>query len=103
MRRRYARLVVTCTAIRRGRPRRTSTPRTGLDSSKRWRKHSLTPSGSSSWGPSTAKLQFERYLHEHDRALEVKIVGLETVDHPTDAQLVAYVKEYFDVPDPRLR
>ena len=54
-------------------------------------------------GPSTAKLQLVRYLHEHDRALEAKIVGLETVDHPTDAQLVAYVKKYFRVPDARLR
>jgi hypothetical protein len=54
-------------------------------------------------GPSTAKLQFVRYLHAHDRTLEAKIVGLETVDHPTDAQLVAYVKHYFHVPDPRLR
>ena len=54
-------------------------------------------------GPSTAKLQFVRYLHQHDRALEAKIVGLETVDHPTDGQLVAYVKRYFHVPDPRVR
>jgi stalled ribosome rescue protein Dom34 len=54
-------------------------------------------------GPSTAKLQFERYLHEHDRTLEAKIAGLETVDHPTDPQLVAYVKRYFDVPPARIR
>jgi hypothetical protein len=54
-------------------------------------------------GPSTAKLHFVRYLHDHDRALAGKIVGLETVDHPTDAQLVAYVKRYFRVPDLRVR
>jgi stalled ribosome rescue protein Dom34 len=54
-------------------------------------------------GPSTAKLHLQRYLHAHDRALEAKIVGLETVDHPTDPQLVAYVKQYFDVPAPRIR
>lgn len=48
-------------------------------------------------GPSTAKLQFVRHLHAHDRALEAKVVGIETVDHPTDAQLVAHVKAYFDV------
>jgi stalled ribosome rescue protein Dom34 len=53
-------------------------------------------------GPSTAKLELLRYLHEHERALEARVVGLETVDHPTDAQLVAYVKHYFDVPAPRL-
>ena len=54
-------------------------------------------------GPSTAKLQFHRYLQTRDPALEQKIVGLETVDHPTDAQLVAYAKKYFRVPDPRVR
>jgi stalled ribosome rescue protein Dom34 len=54
-------------------------------------------------GPSTAKLQFVKYVHEHDKALAPKIVGLETVDHPTDAQLVAYVKKYFHEATPRLR
>jgi stalled ribosome rescue protein Dom34 len=54
-------------------------------------------------GPSAAKLHFLRYLHTHDRTLEAKIVGLETVDHPTDRQLVAYVKQYFGTPDARIR
>ena len=54
-------------------------------------------------GPSTAKLEFVRQLHKHDRALDQKIVGLETVDHPIDAQLVAYVKKYSRVPEPRVR
>jgi len=46
-------------------------------------------------GPSTAKLEFLKYVHKHDHALEPKIVGIETVDHPTDGQLVAYAKQYF--------
>jgi stalled ribosome rescue protein Dom34 len=46
-------------------------------------------------GPSTAKLQFIRYATKDDRALEPRIVGVETVDHPTDRQLVAYSKRYF--------
>lgn len=49
-------------------------------------------------GPSTAKLQFIRYVAEHHRALEAKIIGVETVDHPTDGQLVAYAKHYFSQP-----
>jgi hypothetical protein len=53
-------------------------------------------------GPSTAKLQFFRYAHKHDHALEARIVGLETVDHPTDGQLVAFAKHYFEMPDPRV-
>jgi stalled ribosome rescue protein Dom34 len=47
-------------------------------------------------GPSTAKLEFLRYVHAHDHALGAKIVGIETVDHPTDGQLVAYAKTYFE-------
>jgi stalled ribosome rescue protein Dom34 len=46
-------------------------------------------------GPSTAKLQLLRYLHEHARVVEAKVVGIETVDHPTDRQLAAYAMKYF--------
>jgi stalled ribosome rescue protein Dom34 len=46
-------------------------------------------------GPSSAKLDFFRYVHKHDHALEPKILGIETLDHPTDGQLVAYVRHYF--------
>lgn len=48
-------------------------------------------------GPSTAKLAFIRYLHTHDAALESRVVGIETVDHPTDPQLAAYARSYFDL------
>ena len=46
-------------------------------------------------GPGSAKLEFIRYLHAHDRALEANVVGVETVDHPSDGQIVAYAKKYF--------
>jgi stalled ribosome rescue protein Dom34 len=49
-------------------------------------------------GPSTAKLEFFRYIHKHDPSLEKRIVGLETVDHPTDRQLLAHIKTYFGLP-----
>ena len=54
-------------------------------------------------GPSTAKLQLLRYLHEHEHVLERRIVGLETVDHPTDRQLVAYVTRYFNLGEAGVR
>lgn len=50
-------------------------------------------------GPSTAKLQFIRYVHQHEPALEPKIVGVETVDHPTDGQIIAYAVKYFKKTD----
>jgi stalled ribosome rescue protein Dom34 len=46
-------------------------------------------------GPSKAKLHFFRYVQRHQQALAVRIVGIETVDHPTDAQLVAHLRDYF--------
>jgi len=46
-------------------------------------------------GPSTAKLEFLRYIEKHDSVRGPKVVGVETVDHPTDGQLAAYAKSYF--------
>jgi stalled ribosome rescue protein Dom34 len=46
-------------------------------------------------GPSTAKMHFLRYAHENDPALAARIVGVETVDHPTDPQLAAFARQYF--------
>jgi stalled ribosome rescue protein Dom34 len=52
-------------------------------------------------GPSQAKLRFLRYLQRNDHALEARVVGIETVDHPTDAQLVAHLRDYFHESSPR--
>jgi stalled ribosome rescue protein Dom34 len=50
-------------------------------------------------GPATAKLELIKYAHRHDPKLAAKIVGVETVDHPTDRQLVAYIRHYFKAAD----
>jgi stalled ribosome rescue protein Dom34 len=52
-------------------------------------------------GPSVTKLHFLRYLHKQDPALELRIVGVETADHPTDRQLIAHVRHYFHEGPPR--
>ena len=46
-------------------------------------------------GPSTAKLHFRDYVQSRESSLKLHIVGVETVDHPTDKQFAAYVREYF--------
>ncbi|MGA2449087.1 MAG: translational machinery protein [Polyangiaceae bacterium] len=46
-------------------------------------------------GPGSAKHELVKYVHEHDRALEPRVVGVETVDHPTDRQLAAFATKYF--------
>jgi hypothetical protein len=50
-------------------------------------------------GPAKAKLELIKYVHKHHPAFEPKIVGVETVDHPSDGQLVAYARRYFHVAD----
>ncbi len=46
-------------------------------------------------GPGVAKLLFLRHAHAHNPALEARVAGIETVDHPTDRQIVAYARQYF--------
>ncbi len=51
-------------------------------------------------GPSAAKLEFFRYVHKHDQEVESKIIGIETVDHPTNGQIVAFARKYFKLGEP---
>lgn len=46
-------------------------------------------------GPGMAKLEFMRWLHNHAPSLEARVRGVETVDHPSDGQLLAYARHYF--------
>ena len=34
-------------------------------------------------------------MNEHEHPIAAHIVGTETVDHPTDGQMVAFAKNYF--------
>src|SRR5579859_6050696 len=47
-------------------------------------------------GPSSAKVEFLKYVQAHHPKLEARIVGVETVDHPTDPQLAAFARSYFE-------
>ena len=46
-------------------------------------------------GPSSAKLDLIRHLHKHEHLIAEKVVGVETLDHPSDPQMAAYVRHYF--------
>jgi uncharacterized protein YbcI len=46
-----------------------------------------------------AKTELVKHIHNHDPKLMNVIVGVETVDHPSDAQLVAYARKYFNATD----
>lgn len=53
-------------------------------------------------GPAQAKLQLIKHIHAHDAHLSDKIVGVESIDHPSDGQLVAYARKYFLAKDKML-
>lgn len=46
-------------------------------------------------GPGTAKTAFESYVNKRHPDLAARIVGVETLDHPSDGELLAYAKKYF--------
>jgi stalled ribosome rescue protein Dom34 len=50
-------------------------------------------------GPAQAKLELIKHMHAHDLAMANKVLGVETVDHPSDGQLVAYARKYFVAKD----
>jgi stalled ribosome rescue protein Dom34 len=50
-------------------------------------------------GPANAKTELVKYIHEHNPELMKRIAGVETVDHPSDAQLVAYARHYLGAAD----
>ena len=52
-------------------------------------------------GPSVTKLHFLRWVQKHAAALEPRVVGVESADHPTDRQLVAHIRQYFHSTLPR--
>ena len=47
-------------------------------------------------GPAQAKLQLIKHMQAHDPATAARVVGVESVDHPSDGQVVAYARKYFD-------
>jgi len=46
-------------------------------------------------GPSSAKAEFLRYVQDHDKKLHARIVGIESVDHPTDREIGACARRFF--------
>jgi len=46
-------------------------------------------------GPGSAKLELIKHAHQHDQDIANRIVGVETVDHPTDREIFAYANKFF--------
>ncbi len=50
-------------------------------------------------GPAQAKLQLIKHMHAHHPKMAELVIGVESVDHPTDGQLIAYAHKYFIAKD----
>jgi len=50
-------------------------------------------------GPSSAKTELSRYMKDHAPLVAAKVVGIESVDHPTGGQLVAMARQHFRATD----
>jgi stalled ribosome rescue protein Dom34 len=50
-------------------------------------------------GPGSAKTELLKHIHHHDPQLMKIIDGVETVDHPSDGELVAHARRYFSAED----
>lgn len=46
-------------------------------------------------GPANAKAELVKYLDAHAQDLRKKVVAVETVDHPSDGQVLAYARKHF--------
>ncbi len=50
-------------------------------------------------GPANAKSQLVNHIDKHDPQLMKLIAGVETVDHPSDGELVAFARHYLKATD----
>ena len=46
-------------------------------------------------GPGSAKVELTKYAHKHAGEVAEKIVGIETVNHQTDKQILAFARKFF--------
>jgi stalled ribosome rescue protein Dom34 len=46
-------------------------------------------------GPGNAKVGFREHVGKRHAAVAGRIVGVETLDHPTEGELLAYARRYF--------
>ncbi|MEJ1961677.1 MAG: translational machinery protein [Gammaproteobacteria bacterium] len=50
-------------------------------------------------GPSNAKHELIKHIEHHDPKLKERIAGVETLDHPTDGEVVAHGRKFFKADD----
>jgi hypothetical protein len=52
-------------------------------------------------GPSAIKVEFVKYMHKNEHALDPRILGVETIERLNDSELAGFAKLYFTLGGPR--
>jgi stalled ribosome rescue protein Dom34 len=50
-------------------------------------------------GNGTAKTEFAHYLRDHEKALYERVLGVETVDHKSEGEVLAFARKFFAAKD----
>jgi hypothetical protein len=50
-------------------------------------------------GPAQAKTELMVWLRRHAPATSARVLGVETLDHPTHGEIVAFARRYFRAKD----
>ena len=50
-------------------------------------------------GPANAKNELVKHIEHHDRSLRERIASIETLDHPSDGELTAHARKFFQAFD----
>ncbi len=50
-------------------------------------------------GPANAKLELKNYVAQHRPDLATRVSAVETLDHPSDGQLIALARKFFKADD----
>jgi hypothetical protein len=50
-------------------------------------------------GPASAKHELVKHIDRHPSQLRAHVSGVETVDHPTDGELLAHARQFFRAAD----
>ena len=53
-------------------------------------------------GPANAKLEFVKHIHKRHPILVDRLIGVETLDHPSEGELLKFAREYFKAADAML-
>ncbi len=50
-------------------------------------------------GPANERIELQKHIESHNKALFLRVIGVEPADHPTTGELLALAKRFFSAAD----